>query len=70
MINDQVINFWSEHDWTIDVQAASAQIFVGTHTGPSTTHDECKHATIPPCPKSTFHRWLKKERGNNEKPKP
>jgi hypothetical protein len=30
----------SEHDRTIDVQSVSAQDFVGTHTTPSTTHDD------------------------------
>ncbi len=29
MSNEQVINLRSEHGWTIDVQAASAQNFVG-----------------------------------------
>ena len=28
---------------------------------------KCKNATIPPWPKSTFHRWLKTERENYEK---
>ena len=40
MSNEQTINLRSEHDWTIDVQAASAQNFVGTHTTPSATHDD------------------------------
>ena len=38
MTNQQAINLRSEHGWTIDVQAASAQIFVGTHAAPSETH--------------------------------
>ena len=37
MTNEQAINLRSEHVWTIDVQAASAQ--VGTHKAPSVTHD-------------------------------
>ena len=40
MTNQQAINLRSEHGWTIDVQAASAQIFVGTHAAPSATHDD------------------------------
>ena len=40
MSNEQAINFRSEHGWTIDVEAASPQIFVGTHTAPSGTHDD------------------------------
>ena len=40
MSNEQDINLRSEHDWTIDVQAVSAQNFVGTHTSPSVTHDD------------------------------
>jgi hypothetical protein len=30
----------SEHDWTINVQATSTHIFVGTHTAPSAIHDD------------------------------
>ena len=30
----------SEHGWTIDVQADSAQIFVGTHEAHSGTNDD------------------------------
>jgi hypothetical protein len=40
MRNDQTINVWSEHGWTIDVQTVSSQNFVGTHTGPSGRHDD------------------------------
>ena len=40
MTNDQTVNMRSDHGWTIDVQATSAQIFVGTHTAPSGTHDD------------------------------
>jgi len=40
MTNQQTINFRSEHDWTIDVEGSSPQIFVGTHGAPSTTHDD------------------------------
>jgi hypothetical protein len=40
MSNEQVINLRSEHGWTIDVETVSAQIFVGTHTEPSGTHDD------------------------------
>ena len=36
--NEQAMNFRSEHDWTIDGSVSSTQIFVGTHSGPSTTH--------------------------------
>jgi hypothetical protein len=38
--NEQAMNFRSEHDWTIDGPASSVQIFVGTHTTPSGTHDD------------------------------
>jgi hypothetical protein len=35
MTNEQTMNLRSEHVWTIDVQADSARIFVGTHAAPS-----------------------------------
>ncbi len=38
MSNEQTL--WSEHGWSIDVQVASTQNFVGTHTTPSGTHDD------------------------------
>ena len=119
MTLEQAINLRSEHGWTIDVQAVSAQIFVGTHTAPSATHDDdsgvldsdetyeqyygvrdpmldalrqsylhgwtlkgahacfatytqhvakCNAFTIPPWKKTTFHRWLKTEKENYDKP--
>jgi hypothetical protein len=37
MTNDQSMNLRSEHGWTIDGPATSAQIFVGTQTTRSTT---------------------------------
>ncbi len=40
MTNDQTMNLRSEHDWTIDVESISTQIFEGTHTTPSVTHDD------------------------------
>jgi hypothetical protein len=40
MTNEEVMNFRSEHDWTIDVETTSTQIFVGTHRTPSVTHDD------------------------------
>ena len=46
MSNEQAINLRSEHGWTIDVQAASAQNFVGTHTAPSATHDDDSGALV------------------------
>ena len=33
--NEQTMNLRSEHGWTIDGPASSAQIFVGTHVSPS-----------------------------------
>ena len=48
------------HGWTL--KGAHARfVTYAQHTA------KCKHATIPPWPKSTFHRWLKTEKENYEK---
>jgi hypothetical protein len=49
MTNDQSMNLRSEHGWTIDGPAASAQIFVGTHTTRSTTDLLSKRYRLNSC---------------------